>query len=111
MLKIESEFEALSDGRTLKRKVLNGGYNIIPPLFKVAGYKNIKKLSQNITYKQRFHFSVKPRFAHLLFVMYAAKLRLSMYNYVSVIAMTRVKSGIFVQTAKFGQPPCLFLIQ
>ena len=23
--------------------------------------------------------------------------------------LTRVKSGIFGQTAKFGQPPCLFL--
>ena len=30
-----------TDGRTLKRKILNGGYNIIlSALFKVVGYKN-----------------------------------------------------------------------
>ena len=37
MLKIESGNEALTDGqtdgRTLKRKFLNGGYNIIPRTF------------------------------------------------------------------------------
>ena len=30
-----------TDGRTLERKFLNGGYNIIPHTFKVAGYKNL----------------------------------------------------------------------
>ena len=33
MLPAESENYALTDGRTLKRNFLNGGYNIIPRTF------------------------------------------------------------------------------
>ena len=40
MPKIESGNVGLTDGRILKQKFLNGGYNIIPNTF--GGYKNGK---------------------------------------------------------------------
>ena len=71
MLKIESGNEALmdghtdgrtdgrtdrqTDGRTLKRNFLNGGYNIIPALFKVAG---IKRTESVISYPGHFGYFV-----------------------------------------------------
>ena len=33
---------------------------------------------------------------------------ISDYSFTNVINIIRVQSGIFGQTAKFGQPPCLF---
>ena len=57
MLPAESENDAQTDGRTDERtelrttlqcNFLNGGYNIIPTLFKVAGYKKACKISQQV---------------------------------------------------------------
>ena len=42
----------------------------------------------------------------LVFLNYALKSRPNNYNFGLII--DRVKSGIFGQTAKFGQPLCLF---
>ena len=60
MPKMESGNEGQTDGRTLKRKFLNEGYNIIPALFKVAGYKKnaVPNVNQNIQVNHIEHIPV-----------------------------------------------------
>ena len=75
-----------TDGRTLERKFLNGGYNIKPPLFKVAGYKKEEKkqktyliffsfISQLFYSHENCLYSVKSRVTYSIGIMLYSKVK------------------------------------